>query len=349
VALVGGGIGQERAGRIVLGVVSGLALLVAASADLPGLAGGRFWSDGATYHAMAASLAFDGNLEFGAEDLARERTGWSGGPQGVFLKRTSLHSASERLVYAKPLLYPTVAAPLVRLVGADRGLLLLNALAFVCALWLGYGELRRRSAPLTAAAGTLAVFLAGATPVYLLWPTPEIFYLGLVTVGLVAWCGNRPMAAAVVLGLVAYAKPTNAALALPLLLEPLMAGGGPALGRGRIRESIRRTIVVAAVAAGGFGATWLATGEANYQGGERKTFYDRYPSDPGVTFDSGGVWMTTDHVGPLVAGLDEDKSTPRAAPPRTKEELRRSLILNLRYFWVGRFGGVLPYFPGAAL
>jgi hypothetical protein len=116
----------------------------------------------------------------------------------------------------------------------------------------------------------------------------------------------------------------------------------------RAAEAIRRGAVVAAVVAAGFGLTWLATGEPNYQGGERKTFYDRYPFDPGVTFRSAGVWMTTDHLGPLVAGRDEDKGTARVAPPRPPEELRRSFFLNLGYFWVGRFGGALPYFPGVA-
>jgi hypothetical protein len=47
-----------------------------------------------------------------------------------------------------------------------------------------------------------------------------------------------------------------------------------------------------------------------------------------------------------VAGRDEDKQTARVAPPRAAEELRRSFWLNLGYFWVGRFGGALPYFPG---
>ena len=69
-----------------------------------------------------------------------------------------------------------------------------------------------------------------------------------------------------------------------------------------------------------------------------------------MTFDSAGVWMTTDHVGPLVAGRDERRSSPTASlPPRAPEELRRSLLLNLGYFWVGRFGGALPYFPGFAV
>ena len=337
---------SERLARVVLGVVSGLALLASVVIDVPGAADGRFWSDGATYHAMAGSLAFDGDLQFEAKDLERVRASYPSGPQGVFLKRVRDGSGEPRLVYAKALVYPAAAAPLVRVLGTDRGLLVLNALAFGVALWLGYAELRRASGAGGAAAGALAVFAGGVAPVYLLWQTPEIFNLLLVTAGLVAWRRGWPLASALFLGAAAYSKPTNLALALPLLLEPLVAGG--ALWSRRIVEAARRGAVVAVVVACGFGLTWLATGELNYQGGERKTFHDRYPFDPGVTFDSSGVWMTTDHVGPLVAGRDEDKQTARVAPARTAEELRQSLVLNLGYFWVGRFGGALPYFPGVA-
>ena len=335
---------SARLARITLGVLSGLVVLASLVVDLPKVSDGRFWSDGATYHAMAGSLAFDGDLEFTAGDLARVRASYPGGPQGVFLKRVGGGSEPQRLVYAKALVYPLAAAPLVRVLGTDRGLLVLNALLFGAALWLGYAELRRESGAGTAAAGAVAILAGGVVPVYLLWPTPEILNLAVATFGLVAWRRERPFVAAVLLGLAAYAKPPNLALAFPLLLEPIV-GGGAAWGR-RLVESARRGAVVAAVVACGFGATWLATGEPNYQGGERKTFYDHYPFDPGGTFDSGGVWMTTDHLGPLVAGRDEDKETARVAPARIAEELRQSFWLNLGYFWAGRFGGALPYFPG---
>ena len=78
---------SERVARVVLGVVAGLALVAAVAIDLPGVAEGRFWSDGATYHAMAGSLAFDRDLDFGPADLARVRAAYPPGPQGVFLKR----------------------------------------------------------------------------------------------------------------------------------------------------------------------------------------------------------------------------------------------------------------------
>ena len=80
---------SERICRIVLGVVSGLLLLTALGADLPRASDARFWSDGATYYAMAASLAFDGDLEFTPQDLVRVRASYPGGPQGVFLKRVA--------------------------------------------------------------------------------------------------------------------------------------------------------------------------------------------------------------------------------------------------------------------
>jgi hypothetical protein len=335
---------RGRIARIALGVASGLVLLSSFVVDLPKASHGRFWSDGATYHAMAGSLAFDGDLDFEPEDLARVRASYPGGPQGVFLKRVGGASGPSRLVYAKALAYPAAAAPLVRALGVDRGLLVLNALLFVLALWLGYSELRRGSGAGMAAAGAVAVVAGGVVPVYLLWETPEIFNLALATAGLVAWRRGRPIAAAVFLGLAAYSKPTNLALALPLLLEPFLVGGAP--WAKRVVEALRRGAVVALVVACGFGATGLATGELNYQGGERKTFYDRYPFDAGATFDSAGVWMATDHVGPLVAGRDEDKQTGRVAPVRAAEELRQSFVLNLGYFWVGRFGGALAYFPG---
>jgi len=335
---------SDRLARLVLAVVSGLVLLLAVVVDLPAAADGRFWSDGATYYAMAGSLALDRDLEFTASDLARVRAAYPAGPQGVFLKRVHDASGSSRLVYAKSAVYPAFAAPLVWLVGADRGLLLVNALAFLVALWLGYGELRRRDSASASAAGTLALVALGIAPVYLLWPTPELLNLGLATAGLVAFRRDRPYLAAVLLGLAVYSKPTHLALALPLLLAPLIqpAAGGAL----RTLESARRAAVLAAVVAAGFGLGWLATGELNYQGGERKTFYDRYPFDPGVSFDAAGVWMTTDHVGPLVAGRDEHKQSDRVAAPRAPEELRRSFLLNLGYFWIGRFGGALPYFPG---
>lgn len=336
---------KERLPRLALAVACGLVLVASLGVDLPSVTGGRFWSDAASYHAMAGSLAFDHDLEFGAEDLARVRAVYPGGPQGVFLKRVPAGGAGQRLVYAKSLLYPLAAAPLVRVLGVDRGLLLLNGLVLAAALWLGASLLSPGRLDWRGVTGCLVLFLGGVAPVYLLWETPEVFNLGLATFGLVAWSRDRPALAAALLGAAAYAKPTNLALALPLLLTPLLEAAGRSWP-GRLAESARRATILLLVVGAGFGLNRLATGELNYQGGERKTFYDRYPGDPGTGFDEAGVWMTTDHVGPLVEGRDESKQSARVAPVRSREELRQSFLRNLPLFWVGRFAGALPYFPG---
>ena len=56
-----------------LGAIAAVGLLLTGfslSVDYPRAAGG-FWSDGATYYTMAHSLAFDGDLRFGREDVER--------------------------------------------------------------------------------------------------------------------------------------------------------------------------------------------------------------------------------------------------------------------------------------
>jgi hypothetical protein len=332
---------SERVARVVLGVTIGLFVAAALLFDLPAASDRRFWSDGATYYAMAASLAHDLDLRYEKRDFDRVRVEYPSGPQGVFLKR----GRGAGLFYAKSFVYPAAAAPFVRLLGPARGLLFTNAACLGLALVLGYVELRRRAGVAAALAAVLVIFLGSITPVYFLWFTPEVFNLALVTGGLVAWSRGRPVLAAVLLGVAAYSKPTNLLLAAPLGLAPLVERGLAGL-----RESLRRGLVLAAVVLAGFGVTWAATGEANYQGGERKTFYDRYPFESAdATFDSLGIWMTTDHLGPLVAGRDEDKQSARIAPPRPPAEIRESFLWNLAYFWTGRFGGALPYFAPAVL
>jgi hypothetical protein len=359
---------SDRVARLVLGGL-GLGLVAAALAtDLAGRSGGEFWGDGATYHAMARSLAEDFDLRYEARDVFRVRREFKSGPQGVFLKRASgglrfdpsggfpwfsrVPPNEPRLYYAKAFVYPLVAAPFVRLLGT-RGLLVVNGLVLALAVWLAYDERRRRgNDPVRALVFVLVVFLATAAPLYVLWPTPEIFGLGLATAGLAATSADRRWLAAALLGVAVYLKPPNLFLALPLGLAPLLpAEGERLLGPlvwGRLLESVKRGGVLALTALALYGLNAVFTGEMNYQGGERKTFYGRFPFEQhDVTFDNAGFWMTTDHLGPLVEGQDEDKQTAKTGPLRAPEEVRASFFRNLRYFWVGRFAGVLPYFAPA--
>jgi hypothetical protein len=103
-----------------------------------------------------------------------------------------------------------------------------------------------------------------------------------------------------------------------------------------------------------FGLNAAVTGELNYQGGERKTFYGRFPEEVGpdgqkVTFGNSGFWMTTDQLGPAVEGQDPAVSA-RTGPARSRREIEVSFARNLYYFWIGRFGGALAcYLPAIAV
>ena len=350
----------DRAAGVVLGVVAALLLAGVWTVELT-----QFWGDGATYHAMAWSLAEDGDLRYEAKDVFRVRREVPTGPQGIFLKRASgglrwdgaggfpwvrrVAPNEPRIYYAKPFAYSVAAAPLVKLFGT-RGLLLANALFLAAALFLGYAALRRSAAPAPALAFTLALFLATVAPVYLVWPAPEVFNMALAAAGLAAWRLDRPMLSAVILGIATYSKPYNLWLAIPLGLEPLVAGAGTPWAR-RLVESTRRGLVLAAVILASFGLNAAVTGEANYQGGaERKTFYGTFPFEwdakrqRETTFGNSGIWMSTNQLGPRVEGRDEVAASQGAEPPRSGREIRDSFLWNLLYFWIGRFGGALPYF-----
>ncbi|HSD27443.1 MAG TPA: hypothetical protein VLL75_09060 [Vicinamibacteria bacterium] len=351
--------------RLVLALVTVALAAATAGLDLPRASKGEFWGDGATYYAMAWSLARDLDLRFDAGDLARVRAEYPSGPQGLFLKRASggltidaaagfpwvrrVRADEGRLYYAKAFAHPLVAAPLVALLGT-RGLTLANGLLLAASLWLSFFTLRRRRigpwGALTASAGLL---LLTVTPVYLVWPGPEILGLTLITAALAAWVAGRPLLAAVLFGIAGYVKPPNVLMAAPLGIEPLLPRGGeplvgPAFAR-KLGESLRRGAVLAVATAGLYGLNALGTGEPNYQGGQRKTFYGRFPLDAaGSTFDDSGAWMTTNQLGPLVAGRDDDSVTAQSGPARNPAEIRESFAWNLGYFWVGRFGGALAYF-----
>jgi hypothetical protein len=359
-----------RGPRLALAAVS-LALVGATLAvDLPRLSGGQFWGDGATYHAMAWSLARDLDLRFEAKDLERVRREYPDGPQGLFLKRASggltldpatgfpwvrrVRADEGRLYYAKSFVYPLAVAPLVAVFGT-RGLTLANGLLLALALWLAHGILVRRGlAPWPALALAVAFLLLTVTPLYLVWLTPEVFGLALLTGALAAWAAGRPVLSAVLFGVAGYLKPPNLLIAAPLGLEALLPPAGePWLGPkagARALEALKRGVVMIAAACSLYALNAAFTGESNYQGGERKTFYGRFPFDAGgTTFDGAGTWMTTNQLGPLVEGKDEAKVTSQSGPARKGWELRESFAWNLAYYWVGRFGGALAYFLPAVL
>ena len=343
------------AAALVLAVYGGLAL----SVDFPRAAGG-FKSDEATYYMMAHSLAADGDLTYRRGDLARVWHEFPAGPTGLFLKkgrdvrvRTNgrfpfVHLRYQpdpddtRLYYGKSFMYPLVAAPFVRAFGTN-GFVLLQALMLAALVFAGYLFVAARSPAVVAVLLGAGYFLATVTPGYVVWMTPELFNLTTVTLAYFCWLykevappglprGLRwlqtrwsDVAAIVLLALASFSKPPNAALIGPIVLLMLWRRQwGRGLGTGA---------VFLALFGGLFVANLAITGDFNFQGGERRTYYAGFPfMDPTQGFDV-GLDRATNQV------LTDIVFDPGVFWSR--------LGWNVVYFFVGRHSGMLPYFfPG---
>lgn len=343
---------RHRAGAIaallVLTVFGGIALWIdpvevrRTPADPTAVPG--FQSDEATYYLMGQSLAHDADLEYRQEDIVRARAEFPEGPSGVFLKRGATLDGQpdpdrDRLFFGKSFVYPLFASPLVWAFGTN-GFHLANAVLLALGFWCAYLFLSARSgiaASLLLAGGFL---FPTVVPVYWAWIAPELFNCVLGLVAYFCWlykfvappASSRwtlwlrgpasDVAAAALIGLLTFSKPTNALLGVPLGLWWLW--------RGQWRRAA--IVAVAFVLSAGFwiGANTAISGEWNYQGGQRETCYGTYP------FETPG------------AGLDV------CDPRQTSEALTSvwfdpemfwvNLRANLGYFIVGRYGGLLPYY-----
>src|SRR5471032_3398882 len=214
-----------RVGVVLLIVALAAALSVDVVKTGYGLKG-----DEATYVSMTLSLAYDHDLTYERRDLDRFFSLYRSGPDGIFLKKGS-DKRADRLYFAKPLLYPIVSAPFVRLLGLNGFFVLHVLLLFgVCAC--GYAFLAARSRPGPALTFTLAFVGATCVPVYVAFLAPEILNFSLIFFAYFLWLYKEvnpqappilqgrgsDIAAAILLGAAVYAKPTHALLVAPLVL-----------------------------------------------------------------------------------------------------------------------------------
>lgn len=336
----------------------------AVSVDFPKAAHG-FQSDEATYYSLAHSLARDFDFAFKQEDLIRVWEEFAG-PEGIFLKRGKrvrirpsegfpyLHRVKyedpdrSRLYYGKSYIYPVVAAPFVWALGTN-GFLVLHAILMTLNIAAAYALLVARGlSPGSAAAYALVFFLSSVVPVFFVWLTPELFNLSIVFYAFFLWgykeaarqrpSGNGAFSrflrsssadyvAAALLGVATFSKPIHIGLILPLLALTAI--------RRQWRRAANIATTFAVVAAALFFVNFATTGEFNYQGGHRKTFYSQtgFPfANERETFDNVGLATVTDRV-------------------RTDIIIDRNLFTvfrrNVVYFVAGRYSGLVPYFfPG---
>lgn len=350
--------GAEWTGPFAIAGVAIVLLALAFSVDVP-RAGIGFKGDEATYYMLAHSLARDGDFTYEKRDLVRVWEEYHA-PEGVFLKRgKTARLAVEggfpwlrwvkaddpdqtRLYFSKAYIYPLVAAPFVWVFGTS-GFLVLHALLLTGCLWLGYVWLvARGSSPRAAAAFAVAFLIASVVPVYFVWMTPEVFNFSLVLAALFLWTykevapaagrflGSRASdyLAAVLIGIVTFSKPTHAPLIAPLVLL--------AAGRRQWFHALACGTLFVAMAGGLFAVNAAITGEFNYQGGYRKTFYSS------IGFPFANERETFENIG-NVHGRSE-VLVDTLAHTDTVSVMRH----NVWYFLVGRYAGFVPYFfPGA--
>jgi hypothetical protein len=362
-------------GAAATGALGAILIAWAVSMDFVKASSG-FISDAATYYEMGHSLANDFDLEYRREDLVRVWLEYPGGPEGIFLKRGTDNDVSlsrsfpfitataqpdadtSRLYYGKSYIYPLFAAPFVFVFGTN-GFLVLHAVLMTLCFLCAYGFLAARSHPVAALVFALAFLFLSVAPIYMVQIMPDFFNLALTLIGYFFWCyketineeagrdargafkrwllGPRSdIVAAVLLGIVTFSKPTNALLIVPLLASAALRGQW---WRGLVIGGAFGSMVVAL-----FALNIAITGEWNYQGGDRRTFYNVITGYPGVQggfpfqderhqFDNTGLDMTTNRV-PLEVLVSRDA-------------ILDVFRYNLGYFLIGRHTGfALYYFPG---
>jgi hypothetical protein len=350
---------RHAPGLVLAGVLLAIYGGLAVSVDFPRAAIG-IHSDEATYYMMGHSLAKDGDLTYRSEDLRRVWREFPSGPTGLFLKRgadildaglmlrppffwtrTQPDPDSSRYFFAKSFIYPLFAAPFVAVFGTN-GFLVFHALLLALVAWCSYLFLHARMPALVAAVLAGGFILATVVPVYFVWIAPELcnFALGLLAYfcwlykevreappagGGSGWLytGSSDLVAAVLLGISTFSKATNALLFLPLAIWLVWR-----------HRWLRAAVVSAAflvVAAGLFGVNTAISGDWNYQGGDRKTFYAEFPfQTPTSDFD----------IVPTRHGRDE----ALAEVIFDRSVFWTNLRHNLGWFFVGRYAGLVAYF-----
>jgi len=345
------------AAALVLCLYGGIALSVDFSRAAFGIQ-----SDEATYYMMGHSLAQDGDLSYRREDLARVWREFPSGPSGVFLKKGTdldVQTSGEapfirierrpdpdaaQLFYGKSYIYPLMASPFVWLIGTS-GFLLFHAVLLSMVTFAAYLFLNARSSPAVSLLLASGFLMASVAPTYFVWITPELFNFSLVLLGYFCWLykevaapGASPrgtgwllrpasdLAAAALLGLATFSKPSNLLLILPLLAWLLW--------RRQWRRFIAAGLVFGAVGAVLLAGNIAVTGDWNFQGGDRRTFYGTYPFQ-----ERGAPWEA----------VGQDRATNKVLWETIFDRRVFWTVFshNLAYFVVGRYSGLLPYFfPG---
>jgi hypothetical protein len=338
----------RKTALIALGLILFFFLGTSLFLNLPLLERGFLFGDQAVYYAQAQSIAHDLDLEYTRVDLVRYLSRFWAGPQGIFLKK----GKDGRLFFAKPFIYGLFAAPFVRVFGPN-GFLVFHSLLLALILYFGFYYFSRANPPTLSLLAVVTFVFASVAGVYFFWISPDFFNFSLAFIVLFLWLAKfRPggageeagipkpsgrfhrflmssgsdYLAAFLAGVAFFSKPPNIILLGPIVVWTLV--------RRRWLKAVGLVLAFALSAGILFGTNSALTGDWNYQGGERKTFYSAEGGFPferrDVTFESAGHTMTSEGYFQRLYPL-------------------KFVFINLYYYFFGRFMGLAWYFFPALL
>jgi hypothetical protein len=295
--------------RLSLGIVlAGLAVGLLVRGDL--------FSDASTYVLMTDSLWSDGDLVYGPEDRARAdalRSRFV--PAGLLLTKHDWGYG-----YGKSFVYPAIALPFYALLGI-RGFFVLNGLLLASLVLLGADILSHRIAWERAVAVAAAVIGFSVTPGYVDWIDPFLACSVLAAAALAAYRREWPGSCAALLVVLAACRPPYFTLAAaPLTLYAI----------GRRWRSLTRFVAVAVAIGALFIGISRAAGEAWTPYAAQRFYYPTL-----FPYDDGGPTALEE------VGIPADNAVHERRWPGAREVAEMTKV-----FFVGRFAGVLVYFPG---
>lgn len=281
---------------------------------------GGFFSDEGAYYPITQSIAYDLDLKYTRKDIVRIRERFKLGPNGLFLKKVK----NGDLYYAKSFAYPVFAAPFFRLFH-EKGLLLMNGLMILLAIWMGFILLKKFHSEAKSFFFALMFVSASVVPIYIWWLQADLFNFFMMFCGLFflfypfkhkKWLYLSSLFFATVV----FSKPSTI-IAIAIVYVILMI-------RGEWKKFIILSLISLFLLGGFFLINYLETGEFNYMGGDRRTFYTSFPYDqPEMGFEINKL-----------PKMSADNYWKRfyVSP--------RMVIMNIFYYIFGRFSGMFIYF-----
>ncbi len=282
-----------------------------------------FFSDESNYFSITQSLAYDFDIEYTREDIMRIEERFPAGPAGLYLKK----SENGKITYAKPFMYPFLAAPFYRLFDTN-GILLCNGLMLFFSILMGYLLLAQYHPKKNSLSFILIFIFSSVCWIYTWWMTSDLYNFFTLFSALFFFFYEFKNQRWFYLSGIFWAafilsKPTNLAATGIIFLILLY--------RKEWKKFLILSLICLVVILAFALFYYQQTGEFNYKlyyGGQRTAFYSHFPLErPNYDFYVPVKTSADDYWERLFHNL-----SPRIA------------LLNHFYYLFGRFTGMFIYF-----